>query len=473
MKFQSIFSATAVAGKTRSPVLKLAVFLFSLGCSFAVAASSLGEPLSEENEESSAIKSPHSPLAQQDPQPHSHRVVVGDTLWNVAKRLRPSHMSMEQAMDLLYSTNPEAFLDGDSSKLREGFVVSFSAVDKTAKTADSQENPPLESSLTPAIPAIEWLDPIGNPVDNQQPQSVEVEPVIDFSELDQALKAEPQPVIENVQIKVAEEVLEPEGASITESIEQLEVEPPATVDKVDKAQQVKQYLSAQIAVLASKLVALAEQGWLVLNGQALQTVQKHLKQVPMDLRIVGAALFLLLSIRWVQAMTQTASKDGTGGPIEGVEQVIEEQSATQEALPASDPVSDELAESVLDRPFTSHIGDAIFTPSEATDSTEKESTVEVQSKQYSELELPGIQELEAQIREDLSQHKPLSSDLEAMDFVEDAYDIDPLQIKLDMAALCIEMGDIESAQEILEEIIREADEDGKAKARVILETVES
>jgi FimV-like protein len=52
-------------------------------------------------------------------------------------------------------------------------------------------------------------------------------------------------------------------------------------------------------------------------------------------------------------------------------------------------------------------------------------------------------------------------------------DIDPLQIKLDMASLCIEMGDIESAQAILEEIIGEADKQGKAKAREILDSIET
>ena len=35
------------------------------------------------------------------------------------------------------------------------------------------------------------------------------------------------------------------------------------------------------------------------------------------------------------------------------------------------------------------------------------------------------------------------------------------------------MGDIESAQETLEEIIREADKDGKIKARAILDSIES
>ena len=55
----------------------------------------------------------------------THTVVVGDTLWNVTFRLRPEGMPMAQAMDTLYENNPEAFLEGDSTKLIEGSVVSF------------------------------------------------------------------------------------------------------------------------------------------------------------------------------------------------------------------------------------------------------------------------------------------------------------------------------------------------------------
>ncbi len=36
----------------------------------------------------------------------SHTVVIGDTLWNVALRLRPQGMAMAQAMDAVYEHNP-------------------------------------------------------------------------------------------------------------------------------------------------------------------------------------------------------------------------------------------------------------------------------------------------------------------------------------------------------------------------------
>ena len=89
------------------------------------------------------------------------------------------------------------------------------------------------------------------------------------------------------------------------------------------------------------------------------------------------------------------------------------------------------------------------------------------------INLTGAEELEAQLREDSAGQQPQTNAILEVDFEDDSLEIDPLQIKLDMASLCIEMGDIESAQAILEEIIGEADKQGKAKAREILDSIET
>ena len=89
------------------------------------------------------------------------------------------------------------------------------------------------------------------------------------------------------------------------------------------------------------------------------------------------------------------------------------------------------------------------------------------------IKLPGIEALEAQFQEDANEKQSPVGQLIDVDFEDESMEIDPLQIKLDMASLCIEMGDIESAQSILEEIISEADKQGKAKAREILDSIET
>lgn len=60
----------------------------------------------------------------------AHRVVIGDTLWNVSKRLRPRGSTILQTMDALYSQNPSAFVDGDANKMKEGAVLRLPSYDK-------------------------------------------------------------------------------------------------------------------------------------------------------------------------------------------------------------------------------------------------------------------------------------------------------------------------------------------------------
>jgi FimV-like protein len=104
---------------------------------------------------------------------------------------------------------------------------------------------------------------------------------------------------------------------------------------------------------------------------------------------------------------------------------------------------------------------------------DKSQSDDVVPKLEEEINLPGVEALEAQLREDADNEESHASTFLNVDFEDDTLDIDPLQIKLDMASLCIEMGDIESAQAILEEIIGEADKQGKAKAKKILDSIET
>ena len=96
------------------------VIILSVSC-FVVAADSNVELLVD------SVEPVNQSTQQSDSQSSmpTHTVVVGDTLWNVTFRLRPDGMPMAQAMDILYENNPQAFLEGDSTKLIEGSVVSF------------------------------------------------------------------------------------------------------------------------------------------------------------------------------------------------------------------------------------------------------------------------------------------------------------------------------------------------------------
>jgi pilus assembly protein FimV len=50
-------------------------------------------------------------------------VVAYDTAWSIAKKVRPSGVSMEQMMMSLLNANPQAFIDGNINRLRKGQIL--------------------------------------------------------------------------------------------------------------------------------------------------------------------------------------------------------------------------------------------------------------------------------------------------------------------------------------------------------------
>jgi FimV-like protein len=439
--------------------------IFSLGCSVA-ADESDGGP---QEIQVSAI------------QP-SHTVVIGDTLWNVALRLRPQGMAMAQAMDAVYEHNPEAFLEADSTKLIEGSVVTFPialAVTKAPEVVVSAENSSLSiPQLDPiAAPSMESTELIAEEPVQKQDTAVDDLPVEKtLPEAEVEIEADVDVVAEvEVDEKIQESLLvvEPETASQLPNtgLKELPVDDVVADDSMllienaveDKSSEavVEQPSTQPIQVKHTEVsqpvqvesVNQLEQFLAQLRSQDASQIITKLKQLPIDLWFFVAAILIAIIIN--------RSKRRSG-----------EDSSSKSS-------EDSLAESVLDGPFAE--GDAqddVFTAPEeqsakAKVKDEPPASDEEQEPAEIAMNLPGLDELKAQLSEDNDPAKPLAKDFEPVSFEEDTLEIDPLQIKLDMASLCIEMGDIESAQSILEEIISEADKQGKAKAREILDSIET
>lgn len=388
------------------------VIILSVSC-FVVAADSNVELL--ENSVEPVIQS----TQQSDSQSSipTHTVVVGDTLWSVTFKLRPEGMPMAQAMDVLYENNPKAFLEGDSTKLIEGSVVSFVSSEAISKPADvevSQENSNL------IIPTIDVA------------KDISVEPEISSEVAPEVIPETPvvatETLVDSIEnIESSAEVIAPES--------ELAVNQPA--DQPDS-----QALPSN-AFSFDQLIAQLKQ---FDKKDFFQLVAK-LKQLPIDFWIfVGALLFAMV--------------------INRARKLDQADKAADQSPQGQKPI-----ETVLDGPFAESAGDDVFSDTpEAVTQTNKEAK-QIQPKE--EITLPGVEALEAQFREDAEGSKSQTNQFLEVDFDDDDMDIDPLQIKLDMASLCIEMGDIESAQAILEEIIGEADKQGKAKAREILDSIET
>lgn len=59
-----------------------------------------------------------------------HQVITGDTLWNVAVRLRPGNTTVLQTMDSLYRHNADAFVEGDANRIKAGSVLRLPSFDE-------------------------------------------------------------------------------------------------------------------------------------------------------------------------------------------------------------------------------------------------------------------------------------------------------------------------------------------------------
>ena len=390
------------------------VIILSVSC-FVVAADSNVELLVD------SVEPVNQSTQQSDSQSSmpTHTVVVGDTLWNVTFRLRPDGMPMAQAMDILYENNPQAFLEGDSTKLIEGSVISFVSSEAISRPADIEVSKENSSLIIPTID-------VAKDISVEPEISSEVAPEVIPEVIPEKPVVATEPLVDSVEItESSAEVIAPEPV-VNQPVDQPDIQaPPSNTFSFDQLiAQLKQFDKKDFFQLVAKL-----------------------KQLPIDFWIFVGALLFAMVINRARKLNQA-------------DKVADQSSQGQKPI-----------ETVLDGPFAESAGDDVFSDTaETVMDTDKEAK---QTQPKEEITLPGVEALEAQFREDAEVGKSQTSQFLEVDFDDDDMNIDPLQIKLDMASLCIEMGDIESAQAILEEIIGEADKQGKAKAREILDSIET
>ena len=415
--------------------IALAVML-SLSCSVVVADSNI-EYLDNSDEAASLKQS--EPVSK--PSMPTHTVVVGDTLWNVTFRLRPEGMPMAQAMDVLYENNPQAFLEGDSTKLIEGSVVSFASTEVVNKPADivvSEENSTL------IIPTIDAAEASNIDLDSNQEVIEEAAEISSVDGVEDVIVAlDPSPEVIQEATKLASEPLVEVVEIIESSPEIIEPEPVLNqpTNQIDSTE-----LPSNTVSFDRLMAQLKE-----FDKKDISQVVAKVKQLPIDFWVFVGALLFAMVINRSRKLDQ----------INKADKAEEDSSQGQKSI--ATVLDDPIAESADD-------DDVFDETSEIAADAGKDNK---KNQPADELSLPGVEELEAQFREDSEGDKSQASQFLEVDFEDDTMDIDPLQIKLDMASLCIEMGDIESAQAILEEIIGEADKKGKAKARKILDSIDT
>jgi pilus assembly protein FimV len=271
-----------------------------------------------------------------------HRVVVGDTLWNVSKRLRPRGLTILQTMDALYSQNPSAFVNGDVNRMQEGAILRLPSKTEIGEEAGdivaSQIGlvAPAAEELATQEPAIEEL------VSDQQAEELFAVDEL-FPELDSSAdQQESGGVLELITAYDASEATElaiagdgleseegqfPEGpsedadtavAAEVDQVDQLNSELVVTQDEMSKTQLENNELRERMALLEAQvdtmetLVDVAEEQEAavppVAKASPVEDFQAQLKEQPWYLWL-GLGVIILVLVMLLRRTSKTSPDD--------------------------------------------------------------------------------------------------------------------------------------------------------------------
>ncbi len=260
-----------------------------------------------------------------------HKVVVGDTLWNVSKRLRPRGLTILQTMDALYSENPSVFLNGDANRMKEGAILRLPSktqigeeagdivasqiglVDPTAEEPTNQE--PVNDEIVEEFVAEDELFPESDSSAEQQESGgvLELITAYDASEATELVIAGDG--LASEEGLVPDSQSEDTGAAEVDQVDQLNSELVVTQGEVSKTQQENNELRERMALLEAQVdtteirVDVAEEQDAavpsVAKASPIEDFQAQLKQQPWYLW-VGLGVIILLLVTLLRRTSKTS-----------------------------------------------------------------------------------------------------------------------------------------------------------------------
>ena len=396
----------------------------------------------------------------------THRVVQGDTLWNIAKRLRPEEMTVAETMNQLFSANPDAFQNGDSTQIKLGYLLNFSYSSDSSAQDGNREKLPNQLTIIPRVDV--KTDEVSAVVETP----LSAASVTDNTNNEEALQEILQELAKEID-QQAQSVASVEGPFTAVSPQQ---EDDQANDQVVVQPYALETFAEDSAPLTKNqsIIQSAQEYWQLLvklSGRLKAMLDWHFVYDPADdyrqfitLPWLGSGLLLLaLIILLKKSLFKSRSKknnqqaenltpdtqpdvDMPREPsidIDSDAYVENKSDSLDNTAPTSDDGGVEDAEKILDYGFD---GDNLDGQAIA---------------------FPGLEELDAQMSEEFLVDQSQSA-YQPLDNSEDMDDIDPIQVRLDMATICLEMDDKQTAREILREIILEAEEPARAKAQAML-----
>ena len=393
-----------------------------------------------------------------------YRVVLGDTLWSIASRLSSEDLSVWQAMDGMFSANPSAFLGGDPSKVivgsylfrpsdshiegQSGFVVadqlgldvynealSITVIDDGSEGAASLESLDLGYS-NQEIPYFEVTDSlvVNGSVDKIPDQNV-VAPV--------------------VEAEVTENLLDVALLSVVE---------PIFVEQIDTARSIDEALvnaQAEISDLRKIIISLNSEISNLQGSIRLQKIEEN--NAVAEALLEAKSGYLTGQLNTTQLITLIGSLVVVIGLF--VYFAIKRTSGMRESIAVSRQEGED-----------TDLDDGTIIPTQASsgDDIFDESYPQPKDVFAREYETDGDIQRSTSIIDNISFDEELDPESVAnLDYLDMTENIDPVDVKLDLAETYADLGDISGAREILEEIISESNKEGKRRATVVLDKLNS
>ena len=403
----------------------------------------------------------------------SHEVIVGDTLWNISASFSANNVSIWQAMDGVFSANPDAFLEGDPSKIiigsylsrpsesqierQSGFVVADQLGlevygERSSNTAIADRPAVMEGSL-------ESLDVSDS--SQEIPYFKVIDSIIVYDSVDMIADYDGgDPIIE---VEVDENQL---GKGLSSNLKPTSVElidDPRPIDgEVMYEQHTAAKAQAEISDLRTVIISLNSEIKNLQNRVKKAEGDRAAAQALLDaksgylsgqvnvtqlialalLLLVGSALFIYMAVKRrssVPDITSVSSQETTG--------IVDGSLVSSDIIPREDLLGSEIFD------VTSPEPEDVFAIENTPDGEIENSFSNIESIEF-DAELDSENAIN-------------------LDYLDMTENIDPVDVKLDLAETYADLGDIAGAREILEEIINESNKEGKRRARAVLEKLDS
>lgn len=403
----------------------------------------------------------------------SHEVIVGDTLWNISASFSANNVSIWQAMDGVFSANPDAFLEGDPSKIIIGSYLSrpsesqierqsgFVVADQLGLEVYGETSSNTAIADRPAVMegSLESLDVSDS--SQEIPYFKVIDSIIVYDSVDMIADYDGgDPIIE---VEVDENQL---GKGLSSNLKPTSVElidDPRPIDgEVMYEQHTAAKAQAEISDLRTVIISLNSEIKNLQNRVKKTEGDRAAAQALLDaksgylsgqvnvtqlialalLLLVGSALFIYMAVKRrssVPDITSVSSQETTG--------IVDGSLVSSDIIPREDLLGSEIFDGTSPEP------EDVFAIENTPDGEIENSFSNIESIEF-----------------DAELDPENAINLDYLDMTEN---IDPVDVKLDLAETYADLGDIAGAREILEEIINESNKEGKRRARAVLEKLDS